>query len=164
MSAAPCALRVPAAAPIERSQVGQQPMQGCVEVRRLLGDPLAQRLEIHGHGQCIARYHDIAISSRLTSNESSTGSLGGLTAGYHLQSPASHRPCVGDAHLSPTSAAFLVEPQCFRSLDHVVNLPRMSSLTKTLLSSRIDGRRRWHRSSSKDVVLNQPAEIPQRGT
>jgi hypothetical protein len=33
---------VPAAAPIERAQVGQQPMQGCVEVRCLLGNPLAQ--------------------------------------------------------------------------------------------------------------------------
>jgi hypothetical protein len=44
-------------------------MQGCVEVRRLLGDPLAQRLEILGHGQCIARYPDIAISTRLTISE-----------------------------------------------------------------------------------------------
>jgi len=50
VSAAPCALSVPAAAPIERAQIGQQPMQGCVEVRRLLGDLLAQRLEILRHG------------------------------------------------------------------------------------------------------------------
>jgi hypothetical protein len=31
-------------------------------------------------------------------------------------------------------------------------------------AARLDGRRRRHRSSSKDVVLTQPAEIPQRGT
>jgi hypothetical protein len=64
VSAASCALHVPAAAAIERAQVGQQPMQGCVEVRRLLGNPLAQRLEIFRHGQCIAEYPDIAISTR----------------------------------------------------------------------------------------------------
>jgi hypothetical protein len=43
---APCTLRVPAAAPIERAQVAQQPMQCRVEVRCLLGDPLSQRLQI----------------------------------------------------------------------------------------------------------------------
>jgi hypothetical protein len=73
--AAPGALRVPAAAPIERAQVGQQPMQGGVEVRCLLGDPLAQRLEIFAHGQCIARQSNIAISFRLTINEISIHSV-----------------------------------------------------------------------------------------
>jgi hypothetical protein len=54
---------VPAAAPIERAQVDQQPMQGCVEVRRLFGDPLAQRLQILEHGQRISQYPDIANST-----------------------------------------------------------------------------------------------------
>src|SRR5262249_31024640 len=83
---APCALGVPAAAPIERAEVGQQPMQGRVEVRRLLGDPLAQRLEILGHGQCIAPYSDIAISIRLTIDEARTDRPRWTTAGCQLQS------------------------------------------------------------------------------
>jgi hypothetical protein len=57
---------VPAAAPIERAQVAQQPMQGCIDVRRLLGDPLTQRLQILEHGQFISQYPDVA--TRLIDN------------------------------------------------------------------------------------------------
>ena len=57
------ALHMPTTAGIERSQVGQQPVGGCIEMRRLLGDPLAQRLQILRHGQCISQCPDIVNST-----------------------------------------------------------------------------------------------------
>src|SRR6476620_324541 len=53
------ALHMPATAGIERSQVGQQPVSGCIEVRRLLGDPLAQLFELILHDNRISSRSDI---------------------------------------------------------------------------------------------------------
>src|SRR6476646_5668900 len=52
------ALHMPTTAGIERSQVGQQPVGGCIEVRRLLGDPLAQLFELI-HDNRISSWSDI---------------------------------------------------------------------------------------------------------
>src|ERR1044071_2033327 len=54
------ALHMPTTAGIERSQISQQPVGGCIEMRRLLGDPLAQLLELI--------LHDTAYHPGLTSN------------------------------------------------------------------------------------------------
>src|SRR5215470_19192908 len=53
------ALHMPTTAGIERSQVGQQPVGGCIEVRRLLGDPLAQLFELILHDNRISSGSDI---------------------------------------------------------------------------------------------------------
>jgi hypothetical protein len=50
---------MPTTAGIERSQVGQQPVGGCIEVRRLLGDPLAQLFELILHDNRISSWSDI---------------------------------------------------------------------------------------------------------
>jgi hypothetical protein len=42
---------MPTTARIKRAQIGQQPVHGCIEVRRLLGDPLAQLLQFIVHVQ-----------------------------------------------------------------------------------------------------------------
>ena len=47
-------LHMPTTAGIERAQVGQQPVSGCIEVRRLLGDPLAQLFELILHDRRIS--------------------------------------------------------------------------------------------------------------
>lgn len=47
--ARPGALNVPASAPVEFTQISEQPMHRCIEVRRLLRDPLTQLLELSIH-------------------------------------------------------------------------------------------------------------------
>src|SRR5215510_15025359 len=53
------ALDMPTTAGIERSQVGEQPVGGCIEVRRLLGDSLAQLIELILHDNRISSGSDI---------------------------------------------------------------------------------------------------------
>jgi hypothetical protein len=57
------ALNVPTTARIERSQVGEQPVHRCIEVRRLLGDSLAQLLQLILHDNPISSGSDIESHS-----------------------------------------------------------------------------------------------------
>src|SRR5215475_9112605 len=66
------ALHVPTTAGIERSQVGQQPVGGCIEVRRLLGDPLAQLFELILHDNRISSGSDIEPAQHGTRIAAST--------------------------------------------------------------------------------------------
>src|ERR1051325_2210739 len=66
-------LDMPTTAGIERSQVGQQPVGGCIEVRRLLGDPLAQLFELILHDNRISFWSDIEPAPHGASIAASTG-------------------------------------------------------------------------------------------
>src|SRR5215468_3983711 len=67
------ALHMPTTTGIERSQVGQQPVGGCIEVRRLLGDPLAQLFELILHDSRISSWSDIEPAPHGTRIAASTG-------------------------------------------------------------------------------------------
>src|SRR5579872_1187227 len=67
------ALHMPTTAGIERSQVGQQPVGGCIEVRRLLGDPLAQLFELILHDNRISSGSDIEPAPHGTQIAASIG-------------------------------------------------------------------------------------------
>src|SRR6476620_3079899 len=67
------ALHMPATAGIERSQVSQQPVGGRIEVRRLLGDPLAQLFELILHNNRISSGSDIEAAPHDTWIAASSG-------------------------------------------------------------------------------------------
>src|SRR5678815_3281818 len=67
------ALHMPTTAGIERSQIGQQPVGGCIKVRRLLGDPLAQLFELILHDNRISSWSDIEPAPYGTSIAASIG-------------------------------------------------------------------------------------------
>jgi hypothetical protein len=51
---------VPATALVELAQIGEEPMHGRIEVRRLFRDSLTQLLELSVHEDTISRHSDTA--------------------------------------------------------------------------------------------------------
>jgi hypothetical protein len=64
------ALDVPATARVELTQIGEQPMHRSIKVRRLLGDPLAQLIQLAMHDDCISFQYDIASRVSMRSMQS----------------------------------------------------------------------------------------------
>ena len=58
-----CALDMPAAAFVELTDIGEQAMQGSIDVRCLLRDPLPQLLELATHDDCIACDSDMPVGA-----------------------------------------------------------------------------------------------------